>query len=114
MVRHLMKLQPQYFDLMDEEVKIYEVRLLDEKRQGVMIGDVIEFVKEPNLNEMIGGKVQEILKFSSFEQMAKNLPARELGFEGKSKQEIEEIYHKFYSREDEIKYGVVAFKIKKL
>ena len=37
-----------------------------------------------------------------------------LGFKNQTEKEIVNTYHKFYSFDDEHKYGVVVFKIKKI
>ena len=46
---HEMKLKPQYFDMVISGTKIYEIRLNDEKRRLIEVGDKINFKKEPEL-----------------------------------------------------------------
>ena len=43
-MKHIMKLQPKYFECMKKGSKIIEVRLFDEKRRNIKIGDEIEFL----------------------------------------------------------------------
>ena len=109
---HEMKLREEYFDKIKQGQKIYEIRLNDEKRRLISIGDVILFNKLPNLTEKLQVLVEDLLHFKSFKEMAHSLPLQEVGFENLSKDEVEKIYHKFYSLEDEKKYGVLAIKIK--
>ena len=45
----IMKLKPEFFDQVKSGKKIYEVRIYDEKRQKVAIGDNIIFKREPDL-----------------------------------------------------------------
>lgn len=111
-MNHTLKLRPIYFDLIKENIKIYEVRLNDEKRQSMNIGDTITFLKEPNLIDSLPATIEARLTFPTFEAMASSLDNTELGFKGKSTQEIIDTYHSFYSATNEQKYGVVAFKIK--
>jgi ASC-1-like (ASCH) protein len=40
---HEMNLQPKYFDFMKEGTKRIELRLFDEKRSQIELGDIIEF-----------------------------------------------------------------------
>ena len=46
--------------------------------------------------------------------MINTLPPVKVGFDTETKQEIEDIYHQFYSDEDEAKFGVLAIKVKTL
>ena len=110
---HEMKLQAVYFEKMRAGQKIYEGRLFDDKRKKIAVGDEIIFKKEPELAESLKTKVLDMVVFDSFDKMAGTLPARELGFEGKSKDEIVKTYHSFYSEEDEKKYKVVAIKVER-
>ena len=46
-----MKLRPKYYDFILNGTKRIEIRLNDEKRKDIKIGDKIKFYKEPNLEE---------------------------------------------------------------
>lgn len=108
---HELKLKSQYFDLIKNGTKIYEIRLNDAKRQLIKIGDSIIFHKEPLLDEKLKLVVKDLIYFDSFENMAKTLPSNEIGFAGKSIREIIDTYHQFYSVENEKLFGVVAIKL---
>ena len=45
-MEHKLKLQAIYFDKIQRGEKIYEVRLNDEKRQLIKIGDTLEIYEE--------------------------------------------------------------------
>ena len=45
------KLQPKYYDFILKGTKRIEIRLNDEKRQLIKKGDIIKFLKEPELKE---------------------------------------------------------------
>ena len=66
---HEMKLQPEYYDFILTGTKRIEIRLFDEKRQQIKIGDTIKFLKEPDLNESFNAKVTGLLRYNSFEDM---------------------------------------------
>lgn len=108
---HEMKLKPIYFDKMKSGQKIYEVRLNDEKRQLIEIGDIIIFKKEPILNENLHVFVKDLVYFKSFKEMIDSISMEKIGFENSTKEEVEKIYHSFYSVEDERQYGIVAIEI---
>lgn len=111
---HEMKLQAIYFEKMRAGQKTFEVRLFDDKRKKIAVGDEIVFKKEPELAESLRMRVVGMEIFESFEEMAVTLPPRALGFDDKSKAEIVETYHSFYSADDEKKFKVVAIKLEKM
>lgn len=108
---HEMKLKEIYYDKIKNKEKIYEIRLNDEKRKLINIGDIIIFKKEPELEENIKTKVVNLIYFDSFKEMIDVMPLDKVGFGSADKDEIEDMYHKFYTVEDENKYGVLAIKI---
>ena len=108
---HEMKLQSIYFDKIKNGQKIYEIRLNDEKRQLLNKGDIIIFKKENDLNQNLQTIIKDLIYFNSFNDMVSTLSPKQIGFENNSKDEIIDIYHSFYSTDDEIKYGVVAIKV---
>ncbi len=111
---HNMKLREKYFNMIKDGEKIYEIRLNDEKRQLIDVGDIIVFKKEPNLIEKIDTIVKDLIYFNSFKEMAKTLPLDKLGFSKESVEEVVDIYHEFYTVVDEAKYGVLAIKVDKI
>lgn len=111
-MEHEMKLQPTFFDKIKAGTKIYEVRLFDEKRQKIKVGDTIIFKKEPSLSESLCVQVLDLLTFDSFEALTKTLPLKSVGFDGMQTQDALKIYHSFYSEADEQKFGAIAIKIK--
>lgn len=52
-----MKLKPKYYDFILNGTKRIEIRLNDEKRRKIKIGDTIRFYKEPELKEYFDTKV---------------------------------------------------------
>ena len=58
---HQMKLQPKYFDYIQNGTKRIELRLNDEKRSIIQLGDEIEFLKEPELKNTMKVKVSGLL-----------------------------------------------------
>lgn len=109
-----LKLQGEYFDKIKSGEKIYEIRINDEKRQAVDVGDILVLLKEPQLTERLNVLVRDIVYFDSFAEMVATLPKEKVGFKGKSNEEMLKVYRGFYPLEQESKYGVVAFKIEVL
>ena len=105
-----MNLDGVHFDNIKNGSKIYEVRLNDEKRQILSVGDYISFTNNQTLETMVV-TITELLHFDSFEEMAKNIDYSQIGFNTLSEAEILETYHTYYSKEKEHQYGVLAIKV---
>ena len=58
-----MNLQPKYFDFMKEGPKRIELRLYDEKRSQIELGDIIEFSKSEN--DKLKAEVIGLLRYNS-------------------------------------------------
>ena len=69
---HQMKLQPKYFDYIQNGTKRIELRLNDEKRSIIQLGDEIEFLKETELNDSMKVKVSGLLRYLSFSDLFKD------------------------------------------
>lgn len=106
-----MKLKPEFFDQVKSGKKIYEIRLHDEKRQKIGVGDNIIFKKEPELLDGVIVRVVDVKRFNSFEDMARTLSLSSIGFDNKNATQVARFYRTIYSKEDEKNYGVVAFKM---
>lgn len=111
---YIMKLREEFFDKMKAGQMIYEVRLYDEKRQKICVGDTIIFKKMPDLIDGVVTKVMDVKRFETFEQMAQTLSIESLGFDKKNASQVSRFYRSIYGKEDEKKYGVVVFKLEKL
>ena len=111
---YIMNLQGDHFDSIKSGNKIYEIRLNDEKREKIQIGDKILFRKLPDLFDGVVVRVVDKKYYKSFFAMASILPHKEIGFEDKSVDEVVDAMYKFYTKEEELKLGVVALKLEVL
>lgn len=66
---HCMKLNRDPFEKIKSGSKTIEMRLFDEKRQRITIGDFIEFSSADNLPEKIQTRVTALHRFSGFEEL---------------------------------------------
>ena len=64
---HEMRLKMQPFNSIKSGEKIYELRLYDEKRQKIKLGDYIVFTAENG--ERLTAKVTDILRFNDFAEL---------------------------------------------
>ena len=65
-MEHEMKLQPEYYNFILNGTKRIEIRLFDEKRQQIKIGDTIKFLNESELNESFKVKVVGLLRYKTY------------------------------------------------
>ena len=110
---HVMKLQEKYFNYIKYGTKIYEIRLNDEKRKNINKGDLIEFQKEPLKEEKIIYEVEDLEYFNDFKELTDKIDIKLLASSEETIQSLLDSLSKFYKKEDQDKYGVVAIKLKK-
>ena len=91
--------------------KIFEIRLNDEKRKLIKVGDKIKFFMFENLDKSFVCSVTDLLYFKNFDEMINSLSPTSIGMKGLSAFQIKNIYREFYTLEDEQKYGVIAIKL---
>lgn len=88
-----------------------ETRINDEKRQTLNIGDKIEFVSREN-DEKFVAEIIDLLKYKTFEELYISHSSQEFG--GRDLNELLTSIYKYYSKEEEEKWGVVGIKLKVL
>ena len=107
------KLQPKYYNFILKGTKRIELRLYDEKRQNIKLGDTIKFLKEPALNEFFDAKVIGLIRYNSFEELINDFDINILADISVSKKELINELNKFYTKDDQKKYGVLGIRISK-
>lgn len=113
-MEHVLKLQPRYFDYINNGTKRIELRLYDEKRQKINIGDTIIFQKEPELEVTMKVKVVGLLIYNSFEELFNDFDIEMMADKSMTKQELLNVLEEFYTREKQNKYGVLGIRIEKI
>ena len=108
---HEMRLKEKYYNYILNGTKRIEIRLFDEKRQQIKIGDTIKFLKEPELNESFNAKVVGLLRYNSFEDMFKDYDISVLADESMTKEELIGVLEQFYTKEKQEMYGVLGIRI---
>ena len=108
---HSMQLQPSPFEMIRDGTKTIELRLLDEKRKKIRIGDTIVFTNTKS-KETIEVRVLDLLVFDSFETLYSKLPLLECGY---TKDDVgtasPDDMNAYYPEELQRKYGVVGIKV---
>lgn len=104
-----MSLQPKYYDFIKCGTKRIELRLYDEKRQKIQLGDQIEFSKSET--ERFNAKVTGLLRYKSFEKLFQDFSIDILADKTMTKDELLDVLHEFYTEDQQQKFGVVGIRI---
>lgn len=107
---HEMGLQDKWFDAIVYGTKRFELRLFDEKRRQVRLGDKIRF-KSVN-GRTTTRTVSAIVRAKTFKDIFNLLPIELLASKDISKEEMLSIMEQFYPVEKQRSTGVVAIGLK--
>lgn len=108
---HNMKLWHDAFYHIADGTKTIELRLNDEKRQQICIGDTIIFNCTKN-NDTITARVKALHKFADFKELYEHLPLEKCGY---SADELQNAHYtdmeQYYSKEQIAKYGALGIEL---
>ena len=107
---HKMKLNAKPFEKIKQGTKTIELRLFDEKRQRVMVDDQIIFEHRDTKEELVT-MVKAIHRFSSFEELYRQFDKIKMGYDANEVASHDDM-QKFYTKEQQQKYGVVGIEIR--
>jgi ASC-1-like (ASCH) protein len=108
---HHMKLRPSPFERIKSGEKTIELRLYDEKRRKIRVGDVIVF-ENTESGETLERIVSALHRFDSFEALYEALPLLRCGYtEADVKDAHPSDMEAYYSKEEEAKYGVLGIEL---
>jgi len=89
------------FENIKKGLKKMEIRLFDEKRQKIKIGDIIKTINRKNSSEVLFTKVIGLSRFPSFEELFEVFGEQIKPYE-------KELLEKVYLKEKEEKYGILV------
>ena len=107
---HYMKLQAAPFEKIKSGCKTIELRLNDEKRQKVAVGDFIEFSRIDDPERKIQTRVTALHKYASFSELYAVLPKEKFGYASDENADPDDM-DKFYPREKQEQYGVLGIEL---
>jgi ASC-1-like (ASCH) protein len=109
-----MKLNPAPFEMIKSGQKTIELRLFDEKRQQIKVGDEIIFTNTVT-GETLETSVVNLHRFDSFEELYKSLPLLQCGYTSENVGKATPAdMEQYYSVEEQKEYGVLGIQIRVL
>lgn len=109
---HKMKLRDKPFKSIKAGTKTIELRLYDEKRKLLNVGDVIEFTNI-DTKEVIKVEILQLHRFNNFDDLYKHFNKISMGYEENEVANPSDM-EEYYSKEEQQEYGVVGIEIKLL
>ena len=109
-MKHRMNVNNIPFNLIKNGTKTIELRLNDEKRQLLKEKDLIEFTNRTTL-EVIMVEVVKLYKYSNFGELYKHFDKISMGYDKDDIANPKDM-EKYYSKEEQDKYGVVGIEIR--
>lgn len=110
-MKHNMNLNNRPFKSIKEGTKTIELRLNDEKRSLLKVGDEIEFTNR-DTNEKLSVDIINLHKYPSFKELYKHFNKIELGYAEDEPSDSKDM-EAYYSKEEQDKYGVLGIEIRK-
>ena len=111
-MKHYMNLFGEPFEMIRSGKKTIELRLNDEKRKAISIGDTIVFTNIEDNGRKIFSTVTALHKFKNFSELYNNLPLLKCGY---TKEDIDNAkpddMYVYYSKEHEEKYGALGIEL---
>ena len=109
---HTMNVKTKYYNLLKSGKKTIELRLFDEKRQKIQVGDEIVFSDSSNQDDNFKAIVLKLHRAESFDALCNIILPDKAGFS--TKEELISVLEEFYTPSAQKKFGVVGIEIKKL
>ncbi len=106
-----MRLNAEPFSQIKRGEKTVEVRLYDEKRRTITVGQRIRFRHAENENKQLTARVIALHTFDTFAKLFASQQFEKCGFIGYTNEEAVNCMYKFYTPEEESKWGVVGIEI---
>lgn len=98
-MRHYMNLDSAPFRAMESGEKTIELRLNDEKRRALKVGDEIEFSCE-GVGYTLIATVKELHRFTGFKELFAAMPLEKCGYKGREKEAAPDDMLKYYTEEN--------------
>ncbi len=108
---HKLNVKEKYYNMLKSGIKTIELRLFDEKRRAIKVGDFIEFSNVSDVDDKFTAKVINLHRADNFTELCGNIDCRSAGFS--TKEELVRVLEEFYSLDRQKEFGVLGIEIQK-
>lgn len=109
---HHMHVQENYYNQLKSGLKTVELRVNDEKRQSIKVGDTVIFKPQGFAQDALKMEVKNCIYAPSFDELLKQINEDALGSVSKIEQLV--ALNKFYEPEEVKVYGVLGMYLEAL
>ena len=109
-----MKLDKVSFENLEKGTKTFELRLMDEKRQTLKLGEQIRFKLYPSLDHTCSMEIVGLLHYPDFDSLLADIDMAWLGLTDDKKEWQKNAMHQIYTTEEEQEHGVLGIRLKKI
>ena len=111
-MEHEMRLDALPFAMIASGEKTIELRLWDEKRRRIAVGDTLRFTRTDRPEQTLRAVVRELCVFPSFDELYRALPLTECGYTAETAPAASpRDMRAYYSAEEEARWGVVGIRL---
>lgn len=109
---HKLNVKEKYYNLLKSGSKTIELRLFDDKRKNIKIGDRIEFSNTSDANDKFISEVINLHSAEDFTKLCQKIDCKKAGFS--SNAELITALEEFYSQSKQKEFGVIGIEIKRI
>jgi ASC-1-like (ASCH) protein len=107
-----LKVHEEPFERMQKGERVLEIRLFDEKRQRLKLGDWIEFADANDMKKTIRAEIIGLIRYKTFGDIVDDMPAALLGYEESEKGYLKSSMYEIFTKEEEAANGVLGIRIR--
>lgn len=112
---HTMRLRPAPFAMIASGAKTIELRLYDEKRRLIEVGDTVCFVCTAEDGRHLTARVVALHRFPDFAALYRTLPLLRCGYTPETLPDADPAdMDAYYSRQEQAQYGVLGIELRLL
>lgn len=109
---HVMSVKEKYYNMLKSGKKVIELRLLDDKRKSINIGDTIKFYNVSDENDNFQAIVTNLHKAPNFDKLCNIIEPIKAGFA--HKEDLLKVLEEFYPVQKQNKIGVIGIEVAKI
>lgn len=109
---HKLNVKEKYYNLLKSGEKTIELRLYDDKRKMIKVGDELEFANASDADDRFMAEVIALHRAESFVALCEKIDCRQAGMA--DKEELITVLKEFYPEERQKAFGVVGIEVKRV